>query len=263
MRLKAYIASRGVEFDAINVHENPAALAELGALGAKTVAVVVKNGRFAGGQDLEKVDELLGLKKAAIKLPPEELVDRTVRLIEAWMRFARQFPPAHYDDVTHGMEGIKHFTHPNGHIFRLSDGRPFAPHSTAYLLIGHVLKHARMVKLELEEPNSAVLTTQSLNSEYGESLPEVSLDELLADGKAIIDLIRCWWSETSGRDLEKVFDTFYGPQTLHQLLSREAYSLAQHTRQLMTWLIELGIEPDGPIGEAEYSGLNLPKAVWK
>src|SRR5262249_8377490 len=113
MRLKAYLASRGVEFDAINVHEHPEVLPELKVLGAKTVAAVVKNGRLVGGQNLDQVDELLGLKKDRAKLAPEELVDRIVRLIEAWSRFARQMPPAHYNDVTRGMENIKHFTHPN------------------------------------------------------------------------------------------------------------------------------------------------------
>ena len=75
-------------------------------------------------------------------------------------------------------------------------------------------------------------------------------------------LMRCEALVRVRSSLARVIPTFIGPQTWRKLLQRESYSLAQHTRQLMSVLIDLGIEPDGRIGESEYAGLQMPEGVW-
>jgi hypothetical protein len=46
------------------------------------------------------------------------------------------------------------------------------------------------------------------------------------------------------------------------MLQRETYSLAQHTRQLMTILTDLGVSPERPLGESDFAGLQMPANVW-
>jgi len=46
------------------------------------------------------------------------------------------------------------------------------------------------------------------------------------------------------------------------VLERTCWHAAQHCRQLMAVLGQLGIEPDGPLGGAELDGLPLPEKVW-
>lgn len=37
--------------------------------------------------------------------------------------------------------------------------------------------------------------------------------------------------------------------------------MIQHTRQLMSVLVDLGIEPDGPLGGGDHVGLQLPDGI--
>ena len=56
--------------------------------------------------------------------------------------------------------------------------------------------------------------------------------------------------------------TWSGPKQLHDMLQDMTYSLTQHTRQLMTIVVDLGMEPDGPLTEDEYRGLDLAAKLW-
>ena len=53
--------------------------------------------------------------------------------------------------------------------------------------------------------------------------------------------------------------TYFGSQTLHQVLERAVWHSAQHARQLMMVLQGLGISPDGPLAEEDLAGLPMPE----
>jgi hypothetical protein len=61
---------------------------------------------------------------------------------------------------------------------------------------------------------------------------------------------------------EGAVETYYGPQTGHELLERTAWHAAQHLRQLYVLLEMMGIAPDRPLTEADFGGLPLPEALW-
>jgi hypothetical protein len=46
------------------------------------------------------------------------------------------------------------------------------------------------------------------------------------------------------------------------MLDSMTYSTAQHSRQLLAVLELLGIEPDGPLSDADHEGLALPVTTW-
>ena len=81
-------------------------------------------------------------------------------------------------------------------------------------------------------------------------------------GSGVRDRLSERWSGCDEADCEAPAETYYGPQTLHQVLERTAWHSAQHARQLMMVLGTLGIEPEGPLGEADLAGLPLPELVW-
>lgn len=262
MRVKDYLKTRGVEFDAFDITVDKTALAVIQKLGIKSVPVVVKGDRHALGRDLGQVDDLVGLKREGSLIPAGELVERTIRILTAWARFAKQLPPSHYDDRTPGMELVKAFILPDGQVLRHADGTPYVPHMTSIGMIRHVLHHAEKIKVAFEDPKSRVFSDEVLNSQCGEPSPALSLEQLLLIGNEVTESIRRCWSNASQETLDTVIQTMMGPLTVHQVLMRETYSVAQHTRQVMTLVIDLGIEPDGPLEEKDFSGLNVPKNVW-
>jgi glutaredoxin len=63
-------------------------------------------------------------------------------------------------------------------------------------------------------------------------------------------------------DFSQPGKVYYGEVTLHEVLERTGWHSGQHSRQLMLTLEKLGITPDGPLTDADFAGLPLPKNVW-
>jgi hypothetical protein len=49
---------------------------------------------------------------------------------------------------------------------------------------------------------------------------------------------------------------------VHEVLERSAWHPAQHARQLMLLLEDLGIEPQGRLSAQDLAGLPLPEKAW-
>ena len=62
LRTKEFLARHGIEFESINIHNNPAGMAELEALGARSVPVVALGGRYTLCQSFNDVVKFLDLK---------------------------------------------------------------------------------------------------------------------------------------------------------------------------------------------------------
>jgi len=262
VRVKGYLESHGVEFDAVNLMDNPAAQAEMRSRGIRALPVVTVGDRHVLGFDLNQIDAALGLKKSSTDIAAAELVARAQRLLAAAVRFARQLPPAKYGTPIPGMEDAKPpFIIPGGHVLVLPDGRPYVPHATNLALFRHIIAHGSKFRrfLRLEATDYAHM---GLYAQYGELLPELGLDALCAQVESDRAAIADWWASRAARGTETVLETWMGQQTVRQMLQREVYSLAQHTRQLQAVLQDLGIAPDGPVDPADNAGLNLPARTW-
>ncbi len=62
LRTKEFLTKSGVDYESINVHGNPAGMEELRKLGARSVPVVARGGKFVFAQALGDVIEFLDLK---------------------------------------------------------------------------------------------------------------------------------------------------------------------------------------------------------
>ena len=75
LRTKEFLTKQGIDFESIDVHNDPTGMDKLRALGARSVPVVALGGKFTMCQSFNDVIKFLDLKtKLMDPLPPEQLV---------------------------------------------------------------------------------------------------------------------------------------------------------------------------------------------
>jgi hypothetical protein len=206
-------------------------------LGTRKVPVVARGDRYVFGQNLEDVAEFVGLGSTGhTPLPPVELVKKWVNVLRAVQRYVRQLPAERLNDrvIANRDRPIRLLCH---HVFRIGE---------------------------------AFVETTTQGTEYSEfhaqqaPAPGTMLtgDEIVRYGESVIPRIEKWWNnfDKSGQQQVK---TYYGAQSLHELLERSTWHSAQHARQLMAVLERYGIEPDGRLTADDLAGLPLPERLWE
>ena len=219
-------------FEAVNVEGNPAALADLQQLGAPLVPAVAVGERVVHGWNPNRVAELIGAEYVQReRLSPEDLARRLDTILQASQRATRQVP----DDRLEMKSPDRDRTVRNlgYHIFRLS------------LAFKDGMAERRFPQEWLRETAPPEIRDGAAIARYGQTVRD-SLAEWFRRPEA--------W--------EGVVETYYGPQTGHELLERTTWHSAQHLRQLYALLEMMGVVPDRPLTETDYSGLPLPKALW-
>ena len=224
------LASWGVAFQAIDVEAEPAARGDLERLGIPAVPAVVVGDRAVHGWNPTAVAALLGVPYAEpTRLAPAELARRLDRILAAAQRALRQVPPAQLDArVVPGRErSVRQLAY---HVFRLS------------LALRDAMAEGRQPRAWLEEAAPRELADPSAIARYGETV-RGRLAEWLSGPNAS----------------EGVVETYYGPQTGHELLERTVWHAAQHVRQLHAFLEGIGVTPADPLTAADLAGLPLPQ----
>lgn len=237
--MKDHLATREVEFESINVVEDSAALDELKEMGALALPVLARGGEHVIGLDMDQVRAFTGTEEPAPQLlPAAELVQRVERFLPAVVRFAGQLPADCHDQQIPGR-------------------------NRTYLgLANHIVAH---VEIFLTLAGGAAFTLEGVDEEVLRGLErEIQPPQQLGirSGEAT-GRLRDWLATATADELDRVVPTFFGDQTVHALLSSCAYSVAQHTRQLMAVLELLGIEPAEPVGPDAFAGLPMPAGVWE
>ena len=94
LRTKEFLTKQGIDFESIDVHNDPEGMAQLRALGARSVPVVALGDRYTLCQSFGDVVKFLDLKTRLMDaLPPEALVGKLELVLDAAARYVRQFPP--------------------------------------------------------------------------------------------------------------------------------------------------------------------------
>src|SRR5581483_2166492 len=91
---KALLSQRGVEFDALDVANDPAAMAALRALGYSSVPVVVVGDRALAGWNPTRLAELVGIAYDERAASPEELIGSIGQIVDAAIRTVSVLPDA-------------------------------------------------------------------------------------------------------------------------------------------------------------------------
>jgi len=103
-----------------------------------------------------------------------------------------------------------------------------------------------------------------LSGRLAESLPEVNLavDALGEKSQNAKRELNRWLQRADAAELQRTVRTYFGEQSLHQVLERCVWHSAQHARQLMMVLELLQLEVDAPLTSADFEGLPMPESVW-
>ena len=233
LRTKEFLTKQGIDFESIDVLNDPTGMEKLHALGARSVPVVALGGRFTFCQSFNDVIKFLDLKtKLMDPLPPEQLIAKLDTVIQVAQRLIKQFSTEQLREN-----------------FR---DRNRNPADTAF----HIFRVAQM---GVEAANQTELKFESFN----ELAPKTWSDEdLAAWGGKVREQVMDWWRNEPQRDLQYLVPTYYGKRTMHDVLERTAWHSAQHTRQLILMLQTYGIEPDGMLTMEDLAGLPVPDEVW-
>ena len=233
LRTKEFLTKQGIDFESINVHNNPEGMAELAALGARSVPAVALGGRYTLCQSFNDVVKFLDLKtKLMDPLPPEQLVSKLELVLTSAARYTRQLNEQQLREV-----------------FR---NRDRTPGGTAF----HIF---RVAEMGLEAAQGIELKFEGFND-----VPPAHWTAAdIADwGLQVRDRIVAWWGEQTDRTLDYKVPTYYGQRPLHDVLERTTWHAAQHTRQLLMMLESHGIAADRPLSADDLAGLPVPDEVW-
>jgi glutaredoxin len=236
LKTKEFLIANGVEFESINVLENEKGFEELKELGLRLVPIVARGKDWANGAVFRDVARVAGFEWGGHDmLAPDKMVARIQGILSAASRFTAQIPESQLDTM-------------------LPD-RPRSYRELAY----HIFQIPDVFLNRVE--HDAPYTYEALISKLPPDMAERS--DLLDYTTAVQARFNTWW-ESAGRetDFSQPGRVYYGDVTLHEVLERTAWHSGQHTRQLMLTLEKLGVSPDGPLTDADFAGLPLPKNVW-
>ena len=233
LRTKEFLIKQDIEFESVNAQDNPMALAELKALGARGLPVISRGDQFTLCQSFQDVLKFLDLKiRLGDPLPPAELFKRLDHILTSAARYCRQFAPGQLDVV-----------------FRNRN-------RTQGALAFHIF---RVVEMGIDAAERKGMNVENFND-----LPpaEWTWDDIADWGLKVRDRAAAWWNAQSDRALKYKVPTYYGERELHIVLERTVWHAAQHTRQLILMLESTGVTPDRPLTTEDLRGLPVPDEVW-
>ncbi len=236
LKTKEFLLANGMEFESINVLEDEKGFRELEALGVRLVPIVARGADWANGAVFRDVARVAGFEWGGHKmLAPEDMFARIDAILAAAHRFATQIPADELDTLLPGRP--RSYRQLAFHIFQIPD--------------------VFLNRVEHDAP----YTYEALISRLPAAL--VTRQDLLDYGAGVRSRLNTWW-QSVGRntDFAQPGKVYYGDVSLHEVFERTAWHSGQHTRQLMLTLEKLGISPSGPLGDADFAGLPLPKNVW-
>lgn len=223
---------------ALDILNDPTALARLARLGVRTVPVLASGDQFIYCQNLEDVAEFVGLQGSGhTPLPPTALMTKWIIVLRAAQRYIRQLPGDRLAEraIDNRDRSLRLLSH---HIFRVAE----AFLETAIDGVEYRTNNANI------PPEDGTCTTGK---------------EIAAYGDGIVARLEKWWSQLEDKSCQGPVKTFYGTPPMHQLFERSTWHSAQHTRQLMAVLERFAIEPQGRLMAEDLAGLPLPEGVWE
>lgn len=232
LRTKEFLRTQGIEFESVNVREDPAAMARLAALGARSVPVIARGDAFVYGQDLAVVARFLGIEPDLQRLDVPVLVSRLLALLDSAALLVAQLPEQSWRERLPGRE------------------------RTHLDLAYHV---SQVVVGFLDAALGGRLTFEHFERKPPDHVATAADVARLI--RSVSQALAVWWGANQAR-LPAELDTYYGRQPLHAVLERTTWHVAQHARQLQRLLELRGVEPRPPLTPALLSGLPLPADVW-
>ncbi len=232
LRTKEFLRAHGIEFESVNVREDPQAMQRLTALGARSVPVIARGDAFVYGQDLATVARFVGIEADLPRLDVPVLVSRLMALLDSAAALTTRLPPEAWQAKLPGRE------------------------RTHLDLAYHV---SQVVVGFLDAALGGRLTFEHFERRPPDHVATAAdVAQLI---RSVSQALAMWWGANQSR-LPAETDTYYGRQPLHAVLERTTWHVAQHARQLQRLLELRGVEPRPSLAPALLAGLPLPADVW-
>jgi hypothetical protein len=232
LRLKEFLSVRAIDFISVNVLEDPNGMAELQKLGVRSLPVLSRGDKFTFGQSTKQIVDFLGLaEKSGPELSTDELAARVDKFMSAALELIPLMPADRLDT----------------HV----PGRPRSYRSLAFHLF-------RVVDAFLDA-NESITLVQGMFRE--EPQPDADAATLVAYGDKVRSRFRAWW-QNGDTSPSKTLQTYYGPQSLHELMERTTWHSGQHVRQYMMLLEKEGVSHHRPLVATDFTKLPMPQNVW-
>ncbi len=207
-------------------------MAQLQKLGLRTVPVLSRGDKYIFGQNTQQIIDFIGLNEdGGPQLSVQQLHERVVKFMGAALELIPLMP---YEKLgTHVPGRPRSYRTLAFHLFRVIDAFIGANEGTTL-----------MQEMFREEPAADARTDTLV--EYGKKVRQRYLD---------------WWARND-HAASKTLETYYGPQTLHELLERTTWHSGQHVRQYMMLLEKEGVSHHRPLVDADFAKLPMPQNVW-
>ena len=234
MRLKEFLSVRAIEFDSVNILDDPEGLPELRRLGARSIPVLSRGDDWTFAQNIGHVVKFLGLNEATgPALSADQLIARLDVFLSAAIRNVKLMP----DDT-------------------LETEVPNRPRS--YRVLSHHI--FRIAETFLEVAAGAPLTYELLAVAPGDDMRTSA--SIAAYGENVLQRLRAYWAARPDKSGNEMVETYYGPQMLHEYLERTTWHSGQHVRQWFMLLGLNGVTPDQSLGDEAFAKLPMPSSVW-
>ena len=208
-------------------------MAALERLGVRSVPVLSRGDKYTFGQSTKQIVDFLGLtEKSGPELSTDQLAARVTKFMDAALELIPLMPAD-----------------------RLSTHVPGRPRSYRTLAF-HLF---RVVAAFLDANQGKSLESAAFREE-----PAADADTatLVAYGTKVRDRFRAWW-QAGDTAPSKTLQTYYGPQSLHELMERTTWHSGQHVRQYMMLLEKEGVPHHRPLVTADFAKLPMPQNVWE
>lgn len=233
------MAARGVDFESVNVQDDPEGLAELRRLGARSVPVVSVGDKWTFTQTFDDVCKMLGIEyDDTPQLSPEDLARKTDMILAAAERFVRQLPPDQFEqNVRTRKRAYKNLCY---HIFRLTES---------------------FLDVVIDGGGKEKFTRDHMNPLCPAHLK--SFEDIADFGASVRKRFNDWWANKGDVSFDRIVPTYYGDKKMHYVFERLTWHPGQHVRQLMMLLREdFKIEPKQPLQDSDFAGLPIPEKAW-
>ena len=198
----------------------------------RSVPVLSRGKDFIFGQSTREIVAFLGLQeKSGPELSPPELYAR----LDKFMTAAIGLLPLMPEEKLHV------------HV----PGRPRSYRALAFHLF-------RVVAAFLDAQQGTTLVQAAFREEPA---ADAGMADVAAYGAGVQARFRHWWAH-GDTEAARLLPTYYGDQSLHELLERTTWHSGQHVRQWMMLLEREGVAHDRPLDEADFARLPMPANVW-
>jgi hypothetical protein len=207
-------------------------MAQLQKLGLRTVPVLSRGDKYIFGQNTQQIIDFIGLNEdGGPQLSVQQLHERVVKFMGAALELIPLMP----------YEKLGTFV----------PGRPRSYRTLAFHLF-------RVIDAFIGTNEGTTLVKEMFAEEPAE---DAKTDFLVEYGKKVRQRYLDWWAKND-HAASKTLETYYGPQTLHELLERTTWHSGQHVRQYMMLLEKEGVGHHRPLVDADFAKLPMPQNVW-